>query len=222
MKKLVRPTCKVNLKSYIRNGNNWNSLRGDNKHKIKMQLLEMTNHRCSYCENLLKEHKWHIEHIAPKRSYPECTFNWNNLFCSCDNNDTCGKHKDNIMGYKGDASDLIKPDVEDPSDFFEIKSFDGSFSLKGVDLNKGDNTIKFFNLNAGSLTNFRHNYIKQSKCIINCYQEIFSDDLSDKEKEQFFKEMIDEISELYEEIGVKELGFIQMYLQSLSLDPTFK
>lgn len=57
----------------------------------------------------------HIEHFRQRRSYPQGTFDWSNLFGSCDRAGTCGKAKDQCPAYSPEI--LIKPDIDDPDAF---------------------------------------------------------------------------------------------------------
>jgi uncharacterized protein (TIGR02646 family) len=52
----------------------------------------------------------HIEHFRQRSRYHQGTFEWDNLFGSCNRPDNRGKHKDQCGNY--DYQDLIKPDVE--------------------------------------------------------------------------------------------------------------
>ncbi len=86
----------------------------DEREQIWVQLDAMQHERCAYCEKNLSR-ACHIEHFGQRRSYPQGTFAWDNLFGSCDRPDSCGRHKDNCGPY--DHADLIKPDVEDPEHY---------------------------------------------------------------------------------------------------------
>ena len=57
----------------------------------------------------------HIEHFRQRSRYPQGTFDWHNLFGSCNRTGTCGDHKDKCGVYP--HQDLIKPDIEDPEVF---------------------------------------------------------------------------------------------------------
>jgi len=79
------------------------------------KLNAMQGNRCAYCECLISEDNRHIEHFRQRGRYPQGTFDWHNLFGSCNRPGTCGDHKDKCGAYP--HQDLIKPDVEDPQDF---------------------------------------------------------------------------------------------------------
>lgn len=214
MKKLERPTCNIDFNSYIRRGNTWNLLNDtSDKTVIKLLLLGMSNNRCSYCENEVEDSTSHIEHLARRTNYPTKTFEWDNLFCSCNSSNTCGSYKDNIKKYAGNSSDLIKPDRDEPSDFMQINRLDGSFyAIENND--KALNTIDFFNLNAPQLTRFRLNFINITKQITIDYEELITECTDYDDLKGLYEDMMDEVLGNYEESGVDKLGFIQMLLKN--------
>lgn len=124
------------------------STNGTERGEIWDKLGVMQGARCAYCEAKLLKGKRHIEHFRQRSRYPQGTYDWGNLFGSCDREASCGKHKDRCDIY--DHTDLIKPDTEDPEKFF-VFSPDGSVQPR-VNLNKADRyrateTIRIFNLN---------------------------------------------------------------------------
>ncbi|WP_347912711.1 retron system putative HNH endonuclease [Pseudomonas grandcourensis] len=58
-------------------------------------------------------------HFRHRGRYPQGTFDWVNLFSSCNRAESCGKHKDKC-GYT--PAYLIKPDVDEPDDYFVFVS----------------------------------------------------------------------------------------------------
>jgi uncharacterized protein (TIGR02646 family) len=123
---------------------------------IRATLEAMQGRRCAYCECSLDGQ--HIEHFRQRGRYPQGTFDWHNLFWSCERGKSCGKHKDGCGGYNHD--DLIKPDVEDPEQFFLFVS-NGSIalrpSLNAIEQHRAKETLRIFNLDAqwGSLRKMR-------------------------------------------------------------------
>lgn len=214
MKKLIRPESpSVKFQNYISRGNNWDLLhKTSDKAVIKLSLLNMSNNRCAYCEHEIEDLTSHIEHLARRSSHPQKTFEWDNLFCSCDFNDSCGSYKDDVEKYTGDSSDLIKPDRDDPNDYLQINSQDGSFY--GIEDNtKALNTIKTFNLNCPRLKIFRLSLINITKQIMIDFEE-FIDEVSDDDLSEIYEEIINITLQNYKEINVDELGFIQMHLKN--------
>jgi uncharacterized protein (TIGR02646 family) len=149
--KLVRdPIAPAGLTNYRHGQHNWslNSPNAIERAEIWEKLDLMQGHRCAYCEIEIKDGDRHIEHYRQKRSYPQGTFEWANLFGSCNRLDTCGKHKDTCGAYL--HTQVIKPDLEDPEDFL-VFSPDGSISarekLSEIDRNRAVETIRVFGLN---------------------------------------------------------------------------
>ena len=150
MHKLTRglePTC---LKKYRRRRkNNWRKVTSDDKDEIWEHLNQMQQQRCAYCENSIEKESRHIEHFRQHSRYPQGMFEWENLFGSCIDDSSCGRHKDSLPEYP--LGKLIKPDCEDPEDFLlfspdgEIKAKSG---LSPKDIDRVKYTICIFNLNS--------------------------------------------------------------------------
>jgi uncharacterized protein (TIGR02646 family) len=117
--------------------------------EIRAELETMQGRRCAYCECSLDQHGHHIEHFRQRSRFDQGTFDWNNLFLSCERLDSCGKHKDSCGNY--DPGDLIKPDEEDPEDFFVFGS-DGTINLRDgltpAQTHRASETLRIFNLDA--------------------------------------------------------------------------
>lgn len=57
------------------------------KEELKKIWKSSINHDdllCCYCEKKITTDNWHIEHIKPKNTYPDNSFDWNNFLPSCD------------------------------------------------------------------------------------------------------------------------------------------
>lgn len=113
----------------------------------------MQQRRCAYCEIGIKtdteDRNAHIEHFRQRSRHPQGTFEWGNLFGSCNKQESCGDHKDRLPPYN--PSDLIKMDEENPDDFF-IFVADGTIALR-PDLtdrqkHRAKETLRIFNLDA--------------------------------------------------------------------------
>lgn len=158
------PNC---LKKYRPGQHDWdNDVSKDDRQEVRVLLLKMTSERCAYCErflwptanvNLPEDRQWHkvchIEHFRRRKLFPELTFEWSNLFLSCNDQQTCGKHKDESKEVKArpfDPARLIKPDDEDPgrllffTDSGEVRPRRG---LRPEDDHHAMETIRVFNLN---------------------------------------------------------------------------
>jgi len=120
MHKLSRdepPSC---LSKFHHGQNNWGNVTTEDKVEIWEKITDMQGSRCAYCESELQKNNKHIEHFRQKNSgiYPQGTFQWDNLFGSCNRTESCGKHKDSCGPYN--CTDLIKPDIDDPEYFFGL------------------------------------------------------------------------------------------------------
>jgi uncharacterized protein (TIGR02646 family) len=119
----------------------------------------MQGSRCAYCEAGITQGRRHIEHFIQKDRNPTVTFQWENLFGSCNRQDTCGKYKDHNASPYSDA-DLLKPDVDDPDDYL-IFVHDGTIQprqgLNAVQQKRAQETLRVFNLDAdhGALRQMR-------------------------------------------------------------------
>ncbi|PQJ89121.1 MULTISPECIES: retron Ec78 anti-phage system effector HNH endonuclease PtuB [Aliivibrio] len=135
MRKLHRPMPGPHcLSNYNHNSQKWTSRRPSTacRDAIWDKLQTMQNGFCVYCESVAIKGNGHIEHFFHKGQksdgstpYKHLTFNWINLFgcCGLRTGNSCGHYKDR----KGDdgpgnynASDLIRPDIDDPKDYFNF------------------------------------------------------------------------------------------------------
>ncbi len=166
MHKLIRPTPPASLSQYKHGRDNWGKVTPGQKSEIWLKLDEMQQHRCAYCEAEIQTDREnsnsHIEHFRQRKTtcYPQGTFLWNNIFGSCNRQDSCGKYKDNLPFYN--HQDLIKMDEEDPEAFLQFLP-DGSVApakgLNTADKHRAEETIRIFNLN-GALRRIRETAIK--------------------------------------------------------------
>jgi uncharacterized protein (TIGR02646 family) len=77
-------------------------------------LLEMTWGKCAYCESQLGVQVFaQIEHYVSRHVAPHRAFEWSNLFPVCEICNNSKRHTDH-------SGALLKPDNEDPEDFFWI------------------------------------------------------------------------------------------------------
>jgi uncharacterized protein (TIGR02646 family) len=140
------PKC---LRKYQYGQDRWEDLSNDDRQEIRTALEEMQRRRCAYCECDLEHHGQHIEHFRQRHRYVQGTFDWNNLFWSCERGDSCGKHKDVCEMY--DYRILIKPDDDDPEQFFLFVN-DGTISVReGLTVaqrHRAEETLRIFNLDA--------------------------------------------------------------------------
>lgn len=89
------------------------------KSYIEKALLEMTNGKCAYSEQLLntESNYMEIDHFKPKRKYKDSVVEWGNLLPSCKKcNTTKGEH--DVM-----AEPIVNPLTDNPKDYLYVKSF---------------------------------------------------------------------------------------------------
>lgn len=161
------PPC---LASYCQGIQTWGDVCAADKSVIRASLEIMQGRRCAYCEGGLDELGQHIEHFRRKRDYPHLTFDWNNLFWSCDQTDSCGHFKD-CGGGPYSPDDLLNPCQDNPDDFFLFRT-DGTISVRiGLEPDKAKRateSLRVFSLNPqwGRLRNMRQaaiaGYIKDA------------------------------------------------------------
>jgi uncharacterized protein (TIGR02646 family) len=101
----------------------------------------------------------HIEHFWRKSVHPAKTFDWKNLYWSCDQTDSCGHFKDHGAGAY-DVNQLVDPCCDDPDLFFRFRSdgtIDVQLGLSPADKHKAEETLRVFGLCAqwGRLRNMR-------------------------------------------------------------------
>lgn len=139
------PRC---LARYRHGHDKWCALSKHEPHYIEVAdaLDTLQGARCAYCERALG--RAHVDHFEQQSRRPQLTFAWDNLFRSCMNDDSCGRHKDR---QKYAPADLIKPDVDDPEHFFRFKS-DGSIAvlqgLSAADSKRAHETLRILSLDA--------------------------------------------------------------------------
>jgi len=159
---------------YRHNPHNWDALEGTIRTKTRKYILEEEQgNQCAYTELHLDYEKdnSHIDHLRRKDSsfFPKLTFEWSNLFVSCISSNFGGKFKDETF-LKGktpaDNELIINPSIENPTDFFELKSW-GEITVRTIlkenEKRKAEETIKAFNLNHNSLIHRRKEMMQSVK-----------------------------------------------------------
>jgi uncharacterized protein (TIGR02646 family) len=138
-------------------GRRYTTLHGHEKAEIRTRLLELQKHRCAYCERRTAQghDDGHIEHFRNQAGHDHLSLEWANLYWSCNDEKTCGKHKDKCTKWAGalarfDPDDLIDPGIEDPEGFLLFVT-DGTVrpveGLDGRDLERAIQTLRVFQLN---------------------------------------------------------------------------
>ena len=120
---------------------------------IKKALLLETNKKCAYCESkLLHVTYGDVEHIVPKSTSVERTFEWNNLTLACD---VCNTNKSD---HFGDHDDLVDPYEVNPSEHF---NFVGAMVLAVAGSARGHTTESTILLNRLELLERRAERLQQ-------------------------------------------------------------
>ena len=151
MRKLERGQAPVCLSRYKYGRDSWEVITQNESYKddIWQQLTNMQNAFCAYCESRLHDRKRHIEHFFRRENFPQLTFDWGNIFGSCNEPDSCGNHKDNKAQRGIDLSKVCKPDIMNPVKYLLFLS-DGNVmprhGLEPADAEIAENTINVFNL----------------------------------------------------------------------------
>ena len=214
MKKLVRGDAPYCLAKFKHGKDNWSVIRDNGLGKdIWEKLNIMQNGFCAYCEcNLRKNNnfKGHIEHFIQRDKDPRLTFDWSNLFGSCNNPDRCGKYKDgNPVAKAIHLNKVCKPDKIDSRElmlFLNSGKVRPRKNLTTLDTELADNTIAVFNLNGDSkLENSRKFAINAEKSLADAYwEELAKDDGS--------------LAELLQEILTEALFRIKDFEYSTALE----
>ena len=154
----------------------WSKLTKDSLYK---QLFVEQFGLCAYTELNIQDFRTeqnsikgaHIEHIEPKSSFPQRTFDYFNLALSAlDSEDLAKFNKDNRFGGHHklsdyDSSRFISPLLSNVNDYFSYSSEDGEI-FPNLDLDKDDHTkakytIDLLNLNVAYLKNLRKNWLRE-------------------------------------------------------------
>jgi uncharacterized protein (TIGR02646 family) len=177
MQKLNRaPTIPGGLHRYTHHTHEWGmaSPKPAERQDIWVALDTMQGQRCAYCEAALDSNsqRRHIEHFRQRGRYPQGTFDWHNLFGSCNRKGTCGDHKDKCGAY--DHTHLIKPDVENPDEFLVFDAHGGVSPRAGLDANshqRAKETIRILNLTGGGLRQIRESEVKGYLQFVEAWEE---------------------------------------------------
>ena len=126
----------------------WDGISGI-RYKLREYMLKNEqNMQCAYCESTIncESSKSHIDHFKRKHHFPELTFDYKNLFVSCNSHSHCASHKDEFIS-KDKYEMLVNPAIENPDQYFD-------YSISGKIISKNDKagfTERTFNLNHPSL-----------------------------------------------------------------------
>ncbi len=143
----TRPAC---LDSFQHGRDTWGHPdMGACRPVIRASLEQMQGKLCAYCEGSLDSLGQHIEHFWDRDRYPQRTFDWHNMYWSCDRGDSCGRFKDNHASSFHPA-DLVDPCTDDPDAYFVFGS-DGFVEVRddisAREKYRAAETLRVFNLN---------------------------------------------------------------------------
>jgi uncharacterized protein (TIGR02646 family) len=154
---VAAPSC---LNAHDHNNQEWRDLDSVCKKAVRAALDQIQSNGgippvcCAYCESPISSKNSHLEHFRRKRHHPALTFDWDNLFLSCDSSKHCGHYKDRKDAPAYDPADLIKPDVNDPDAFLYFHSSGRALARGGLstaDKQRAEETIRVFGLNESTL-----------------------------------------------------------------------
>ncbi|MDU7240417.1 retron system putative HNH endonuclease [Clostridium sp.] len=139
----------------------WKDYNKDNiRGKLKENIIVLEQEEyCPYCEKRIYDNEGHIEHIKPRDLYPKEFQSYNNLIISCDEKNSCGRHKGNKYN-----DNFINPVIDNPNDYFSYNLASGEVIPKNNNENSNDYiraryTINVLNLNSYELKNVRINLV---------------------------------------------------------------
>jgi uncharacterized protein (TIGR02646 family) len=137
---------------------NWDNFQAPQKSNLHESLLQEQGFICCYCGMEISKQKSHIEHLKPRKTYPEEALNYKNLLASCQRErepkepQHCGVKKDEWY----DESRMVSPLDPNCADFFR---YSGSGEILPTnDPGKQDSavtTIDKLGLNIDKLKNMR-------------------------------------------------------------------
>lgn len=139
-KEFTAEVCEELTKLYLENRDKdvWNSPKI--KKPLKDALLEMSHHKCAYCECILniEAKDVTIDHFLPKSTNPIRVVDWENLLPSCLR---CNREKGDYEGK------IVNPCKDKPQDYIALDS-KSRYRLRGIDATGiGKNTIVSIKLN---------------------------------------------------------------------------
>lgn len=151
MKQMVKGTVPDLLSKFVthKKPKTWEAI-SPIRQELRAHILGEQGNCCAYTEIRLNESgHCHIDHYRTRNLFPEKTFDYDNMFVSCNSEEYGAKFKDKQITSKSDYNDLINPIEDQPSDYIEF-AFTGDI-LPVSNATKGENTIACFNLNEKSL-----------------------------------------------------------------------
>lgn len=161
MKHILKQAQPQELAEWRESGNEdwqptYNDIDSHVKRKVKDSLMEEQGWLCCYCERRLTDKESHIEHFKPKCDPTTDPLDYDNLFCSCQNQERrgvplhCGRSK----GGWFDPALLINPLDDDCETRFSFL-LDGTIFPRSDKDRAAETTIKRLNLDIPNLRALR-------------------------------------------------------------------
>lgn len=89
--------------------------------EIKSSLDLLFYGKCAYCQSDIKSTSFaHIEHFRPKAQFPELTFEWANLFLSCERCNS-KENKGEKFPLTSDGEPMVNPCDDNPDEHFKFE-----------------------------------------------------------------------------------------------------
>lgn len=139
--------------------------------EIKQAVKEDSTEKCIYCESkVTPTYYGDIEHLKPKKKYPELTFEWSNLgfVCAQCNNKKRDKYDEELP--------YINPYQENPSGFLIAL---GALICHKPNNRRGEITEKVIELNRSALIEARMERINSIRNLIDRYNSEENSSLKD-------------------------------------------
>lgn len=172
MHKFVKGQEPVDLETISRQYSTWKTFSSTPEHiQLGDALYDRQEHYCAYCETWIPQKaNGHIEHLERRSDNPSRTFDWANMFFSCNHRDSCGNYKDNLkLRLRFNPADIVDPSREDPLDFFTYDATGGISARDEAHKVRAEETIRVFNLDKSTrLHNIRTNAAKTAINFMEC------------------------------------------------------
>lgn len=179
------------LTSFAQNHGTWDAVCADQSAETRTRYLSIKTALgaeqfcvCCYCESrvTVESDDSHVEHLKPRSRFPQDTFDYQNLSCSCQGgrgtDAHCGHHK----GGDYDAALFVSPHNPDIEQLFRYNSEGGVAARDGAHEAQGQWMIQILNLDCPRLNNMRRSHgrglLETIDALINSGDEDVIDELA--------------------------------------------
>jgi uncharacterized protein (TIGR02646 family) len=128
----------------VNQSSSWEEI-SDIRRDLRKYILEKEqDNLCVYCEKKITadKEKSNIDHFKTRNLFPHLTFDYTNLFVSCNNSNHCSNYKDKKGLSTEQFNDLLHPseNIENIIEHtytgeLEAKNFKGNFTIEALNLN---------------------------------------------------------------------------------------